>query len=91
MPSLRHPMVNAAATAELARLAPGRVAVAVGTGFTGRFVLGHLAYAAAEWEAAKKYLDAFVKRTESGREATRVALAGELRMARATLAKMRAN
>ncbi|MBK6692186.1 MAG: tetratricopeptide repeat protein [Myxococcales bacterium] len=57
----------------------------------GRFVLGHLAYAAAEWEAAKKYLDAFVKRTESGREATRVALAGELRMARATLAKMRAN
>jgi tetratricopeptide (TPR) repeat protein len=57
----------------------------------GRFVLGHLAYAAGEWTAAKRYLDAFVKRTEAGRAATGIALAGELRMARATLAKMRAN
>jgi 5,10-methylenetetrahydromethanopterin reductase len=40
VPSLRHPMVNAAATAELADQAPGRVAVAVGSGFTGRFTLG---------------------------------------------------
>src|SRR3954464_7295879 len=36
IPSLRHPMVNAAATATLASLAPGRVVVAFGTGFTGR-------------------------------------------------------
>ncbi len=57
----------------------------------GRFVLGHLAYAAGEWAAAKRYLEAFVKRTEAGRAATGLALAGELRMARATLAKMRAN
>lgn len=40
VPSLRHPMVNAAAIATLADLAPDRVAVAIGAGFTGRHVLG---------------------------------------------------
>ena len=40
VPSLRHPMVNAAAIAELARQAPGRVVVAVGSGFTGRMAMG---------------------------------------------------
>ena len=40
VPSLRHPMTNAAAIATLGRSAPGRVAVAVGAGFTGRHVLG---------------------------------------------------
>ncbi len=41
IPSLRHPMTNAAAIATLVDLAgPGRVSVAVGTGFTGRFTLG---------------------------------------------------
>src|SRR5271155_1491270 len=40
IPSLRHPMVNAAAIAELVDQAPDRVAVAVGSGFTGRFSLG---------------------------------------------------
>jgi 5,10-methylenetetrahydromethanopterin reductase len=40
VPSLRHPMVNAAAIAELVHQAPGRVAVAIGTGFTGRLTLG---------------------------------------------------
>jgi 5,10-methylenetetrahydromethanopterin reductase len=41
IPSLRHPMANAAAIATLVDLAgPDRVAVAVGTGFTGRFTLG---------------------------------------------------
>ena len=43
VPSLRHPMVNAAAVATLAELAPGRVAVALGAGFTGRHVLGQRA------------------------------------------------
>src|SRR5258708_35201888 len=37
---LRHPMVNAAAIAELVNQAPGRVAVAIGSGFTGRLTLG---------------------------------------------------
>ena len=40
VPSLRHPMVNAAAIAELVEQAPGRVVVAVGSGFTGRLTLG---------------------------------------------------
>jgi len=40
VPSLRHPMTNAAAIAGLAAIAPGRVAVAIGSGFTGRYTLG---------------------------------------------------
>ena len=41
IPSLRHPMANAAAIATLVELAgTERVAVAIGTGFTGRFTLG---------------------------------------------------
>jgi 5,10-methylenetetrahydromethanopterin reductase len=40
VPSLRHVMTNAAAIATLAALAPGRTAVGVGSGSTGRSVLG---------------------------------------------------
>src|SRR4051812_5807656 len=40
IPSLRHVMVNAAAAATLVQLAPGRVAIAVGSGFTGRLTMG---------------------------------------------------
>ncbi|SOJ55524.1 F420-dependent hydroxymycolic acid dehydrogenase [Mycobacterium simulans] len=40
VPSLRHPMVNAAAIAELVAQAPGRVVVGIGTGFTGRLAMG---------------------------------------------------
>ena len=40
VPSLRHVMTNAAAVATLVHLAPGRVAIAIGTGFTGRLALG---------------------------------------------------
>jgi 5,10-methylenetetrahydromethanopterin reductase len=54
VPSLRHPMVNAAATAALAALAPGRVAVAFGTGFTGRRAMG---YRAIPWS----FMDAYVR------------------------------
>ncbi len=57
----------------------------------GRFVLGHLAYAAREWPAARRYLQAFVKRTESGRTAMVIALEPEVGMSRATLAKMAEN
>jgi tetratricopeptide (TPR) repeat protein len=57
----------------------------------GRFVLGHLAYAAGEWSAAKRYLEAFLKRTTASRPALEIALEGEVRMTRATLAKMSAN
>jgi 5,10-methylenetetrahydromethanopterin reductase len=54
IPSLRHPMVNAAATATLVDLAPGRVAVAFGTGFTGRRAMG---YGAITW----KFMDAYIR------------------------------
>ncbi|WP_236792170.1 LLM class flavin-dependent oxidoreductase [Amycolatopsis sp. GM8] len=56
VPSLRHPMVNAAATATLAALAPGRVAVAFGTGFTGRRAMG---YRAITWSYMDSYIRAY--------------------------------
>jgi 5,10-methylenetetrahydromethanopterin reductase len=40
IPSLRHPMTTAASIAALADLAPGRVEIGVGSGFTGRYTLG---------------------------------------------------
>ena len=40
VPDLRHVLVTASAIATLEDLAPGRVQVAIGTGFTGRMVLG---------------------------------------------------
>src|SRR5919107_2688485 len=56
VPSLRHPMVNAAATAALAALAPGRVAVSFGTGFTGRRAMG---YRAITWSYMESYIRAY--------------------------------
>lgn len=66
------------------------VAAPCGQGY-GRFVLGHLAYAAGAWPVAQRYLEAFVRRCEGGRPALAIALEGEMKMARATLAKMSAN
>lgn len=40
VPSVRHVMVTAAAIGTVEQLAPGRLAVAISTGFTGRFLLG---------------------------------------------------
>jgi hypothetical protein len=57
----------------------------------GRFVLGHLAYAAGAWPAARRYLEAFVRRSEASRPSLAIALDAELKMARATLAKISAN
>jgi 5,10-methylenetetrahydromethanopterin reductase len=56
VPSLRHPMVNASATAALTALAPGRVAVAFGTGFAGARALGG---APATWSYMRDYVAAF--------------------------------
>lgn len=53
VPSLRHPMVNAAAIATLAALAPGRVSVAIGAGFTGRYALGQRAM---RWSDVAEYV-----------------------------------
>ena len=56
VPSLRHPMVNAAATAALAAMAPGRVEVAFGTGFSGRRAMG---YRAIPWSFMADYIRAY--------------------------------
>jgi 5,10-methylenetetrahydromethanopterin reductase len=56
VPTLRHPMVNASAAAALAALAPGRVAVAFGTGFAGARALGA---APATWSYVRDYVRAF--------------------------------
>ena len=56
IPTLRHPMVNAAATAALAALAPERVEVAFGTGFTGRRAMG---YRAIPWSYMDRYIRAY--------------------------------
>jgi 5,10-methylenetetrahydromethanopterin reductase len=53
VPSLRHPMTNAAAIAGLCALAPGRVAVAVGSGFTGRYTLGQKPM---RWAEVERYV-----------------------------------
>ena len=56
VPSLRHPMTNAAAIATLASLAGAeRVAVAIGSGFTGRLTLGQRPLA---WSFVKEYVRA---------------------------------
>jgi 5,10-methylenetetrahydromethanopterin reductase len=55
VPSLRHPMTNAAAIATLAAIAPGRVAVAIGSGFTGRFTLGKRPL---RWAVVEEYVTA---------------------------------
>jgi 5,10-methylenetetrahydromethanopterin reductase len=43
IPHLRHPMAQAAAIAALEHLAPGRLFVGLGTGFTGRMAMGQRA------------------------------------------------
>jgi 5,10-methylenetetrahydromethanopterin reductase len=56
VPSLRHPMVNAAATATLVALAPAGSRSSFGTGFTGRRAMG---YRAIPWSFMKEYLLAY--------------------------------
>jgi len=53
----------------------------------GRFVLGHLAYATGSLKAARRYLEAFIRKVESGPAVQALALAGELATSRATLEK----
>jgi 5,10-methylenetetrahydromethanopterin reductase len=56
VPNLRHPMVNASATAALTALAPGRVTIAFGTGFAGARALGA---APTTWSYLREYVIAF--------------------------------
>jgi 5,10-methylenetetrahydromethanopterin reductase len=53
VPSLRHVAAQAAAIATLEAQAPGRVAVAIGTGFTGRRLLGKPPLA---WKTVAEYV-----------------------------------
>ncbi|MEM6786317.1 MAG: tetratricopeptide repeat protein [Myxococcota bacterium] len=56
----------------------------------GRFVLGQLAYQHRRWDDAREHLQSFVARTRAGQPAMKVAMAGELAMAEATLAALEA-
>ena len=53
VPDLRHVLVTASAVATLEELAPGRVHVAIGTGFTGRMVLGQRPL---PWSLVERYV-----------------------------------
>jgi 5,10-methylenetetrahydromethanopterin reductase len=53
IPSYRHPVAQASAIATLEHIAPGRVMVAFGTGFTGRIAMGQKPLS---WETMRRYL-----------------------------------
>ncbi len=57
VPSLRHPMVTAAAVATLAELAPGRVNLALGSGFTGRLTMGQKPL---PWSYVREYVETVI-------------------------------
>ncbi len=57
IPSLRHPMVTAAAVATLVDLAPGRVNLAIGSGFTGRLTMGQKPL---PWSYVRQYVQAVI-------------------------------
>jgi 5,10-methylenetetrahydromethanopterin reductase len=61
VPSLRHPMVNATATRTLQTMAPGRLAVAFGTGFTGRAAMG---MPPLTWRYMTDYIDTYKRLLE---------------------------
>jgi 5,10-methylenetetrahydromethanopterin reductase len=54
IPNLRHPMTAAASIAGLDALAPGRVAIGVGSGFTGRHTLGKRPL---KWSTVAAYIE----------------------------------
>jgi 5,10-methylenetetrahydromethanopterin reductase len=54
VPNLRHVLTTASAIATIERLAPGRLAVGIGTGATARFVLGKQGLS---WATTRRYLD----------------------------------
>jgi len=54
VPNLRHPLTQASAIATLEQLAPGRTAVAIGTGFTGRMAMGRPPLS---WALTQRYIE----------------------------------
>ena len=55
VPNLRHVMTTASAIATIERMAPGRLMVGFGTGFTARMVLGKKALT---WQTTRTYIEA---------------------------------
>jgi 5,10-methylenetetrahydromethanopterin reductase len=53
VPALRHPVVTASALATIESLAPGRVTAGIGTGFSGRMLLGKPAM---KWKDVEEYV-----------------------------------
>jgi len=53
VPSFRHVLTTASAVASLEQRAPGRLAVAIGTGFTGRYALGQKPL---PWSLVERYV-----------------------------------
>ncbi|MCK6592745.1 MAG: tetratricopeptide repeat protein [Polyangiaceae bacterium] len=72
---------------DLQELSDRLAEVPAGQGY-GRFILGQLAYYDGRFTEARRYLEAFVRRTSSGRAATAIALSGELDAARKLLAAL---
>jgi 5,10-methylenetetrahydromethanopterin reductase len=56
VPTLRHPLVNAAQTVSLHRLAPGRVVTSFGTGFSSRAAMGQ---SPIRWSYMEAYIRAY--------------------------------
>lgn len=54
VPNLRHVMTTASAIATVDRLAPGRLACAIGTGYTARLILGKRALS---WKYVRDYVE----------------------------------
>lgn len=54
VPNLRHVMATASAIATVERLAPGRLACAIGTGYTARLVLGQ---GALSWQTTRTWIE----------------------------------
>jgi 5,10-methylenetetrahydromethanopterin reductase len=54
IPNLRHPLTQASAIATLEQLAPGRIVVAIGTGFTGRMAMGQKPLT---WAYTRRYIE----------------------------------
>lgn len=61
VPHLRHPMTQAAAIATLDELAPGRLAVAFGAGFTGRLAMGQRMLSRREFELGVRQVMALLR------------------------------
>jgi 5,10-methylenetetrahydromethanopterin reductase len=53
VPSFRHVLATASGIATIEQLAPGRLAVAIGTGFTGRYALGQRPLS---WKTTERYV-----------------------------------